>query len=746
MQQRNTTHSSRDKRSTLETLSVTSLVCAAGSLAAQTPAAPAAEKKTAQNPSDLKEVVVEADAEIYKVDKLQSPKFTEPLRDIPQTITVIPKALIQDRGAFSLRDVLRNTPGISMQAGEGATGGAAGDLLTIRGSAAGTDWFLDGVRDYGFYNRDPYNIEAVEVTKGPYSANNGRGISGGAINLVSKMAHLGRDNLSTFTYGTDDLYRTTVDVNEQLGQHTALRLNGLYHSADTPGRDEVNQERWGITGSLAFGLGTDTRFFLNYQHLDENNVPDFGLPFVANGAAGVGNPGSTPPVNFDNFYGVRGMDYEDVASDIFSAIFEHDFSDKVRLRNITRYGRNHRESITSAPRFVGATTTIQRNLQLYRLTHEAIVNQTNLNVDFNTGSLEHALVTGLELSSERQLSFQGASANFSRTSLYDPGQTVAGGTNASVPDLGDAEAHMDTIAFYAFDTVKIGRFFEINGGVRYDHIEADGRSYGGNPAASNSDDLFSWKAGLVFKPVENGSIYFGYGNSQKAALDAASLFSLGVPAAPAGVGGPFNIGRLDPEETQAFELGTKWDFLKERLSVTAAIFHTDKNNALIRDPVTGNVEGVGGKQYVDGVEIGLAGQITDNWQVFAGYSWLTGRVTENDSRPNGKLANLPESSGNLWTTYTLLDKKLQLGLGVQYMDDVHLGRTNSVVNPASTTFAPAYLIFDAMVSYQFTPNFGLRLNIYNLGDDRYVDRTGGTVNQFVPGPGRSVALTASVKF
>lgn len=247
MQNRHITQLSRDKRSTLEALSFTSLVCAAGSLAAQTPVAPTVgEKKATQTPSNMKEVVVEADADVYNVQRLQSPKFTEPLRDVPQTITVIPKAVIQDRGAFNLRDVLRNTPGISMQAGEGATGSPAGDLLSIRGFSASTDWFLDGVRDYGFYNRDPYNIEAVEITKGPTSANAGRGVAGGAINVVSKMAHLGSDNLSTLTYGSDNLYRGTVDVNEQFGEHTALRLNGLYHNADAPGRDVVNQERWGI--------------------------------------------------------------------------------------------------------------------------------------------------------------------------------------------------------------------------------------------------------------------------------------------------------------------------------------------------------------------------------------------------------------------------------------------------------------------------------------------------------------------
>ncbi len=738
-----TTTSSRGKSSTLETLSVTTLLCAAGSLAAQTPGTPAAApEKTADGaPADLKEVLVEADADVYKVDRLQSPKFTEPLRDIPQTITVIPKALIQDRGAFSLRDVLRNTPGVSMQAGEGVTGGVGGDLMSIRGFSASTDWFIDGVRDYGFYNRDPFNIEAVEVTKGPTSANAGRGVAGGAVNIVSKMAHLGSDNLSLITAGTDNLYRGTVDVNEQFGEHTALRLNGMYHSADTPGRDQINQERWGIAASLAFGLGTDTRLFLNYQHQDENNLPDFGLPFVANGGAGIGNPGATPPVNFDNFYGSLGLDFEDTENDTFSAIFEHDFSDKVRLRNITRYGRTHRQSITSAPRFVGATTTIQRNLQGYILTNEALVNQTNLNVDFETGFAKHALVTGLELSWERQLSAFNNRNDNSRTTLYDPGVAVGGAAApGSLPLPEDAESHMDTVAFYLFDTVKLGRFFELNAGVRYDHVESDARAFGGNPSVSNSDDLFSWKAGLVFKPVEHGSIYFGYGTSQKAALDAVSLLGIGL-ATPAPAP---NVGRLDPEETHAYEIGTKWDFFKERLSVTAAIFRTEKTGALVRDPATGNAEALSGEQVVDGIEVGLAGRITDDWQVFAGYSWLDGRVTENGNRPTGVLANVPESSGNLWTTYTFLDKKAQVGLGVQYMDDIHLGRTNAVVN--NTTFAPAYLIFDAMVSYQFTPNFGLRLNIYNLGDDRYVDRTGGTVNQFIPGPGRSVALTASVKF
>ncbi len=725
----------------MESLSVTSLLCAAGSLAAQTPQAkPAAatEKKTTQT-SELGEVVVEANAnsQVYNPERLQSPKYTEPLRNIPQTITVVPKKVIEERGQFTLRDVLRNTPGISMQAGEGATGGAAGDLLSIRGISASTDWFMDGVRDYGMYNRDPYNIEAVEVTKGPTSANQGRGVSGGAINLVTKMAHLGRDNLTTFSVGSNDLYRTTVDVNEQIGEHAAVRINGLYHTGDYPGRDWVDQERWGIAASIALGLGTDTRFYLNYQHLDENNTPDYGLPFVANGAAGLGPAGSVPPVSFDTYFGSRGIDFEDIQHDAFTAIFEHDFSDKVRLRNITRYSRTYRDSISSAPRFIAATTNIQRNLQGYRITSEAWVNQTNLNVDFDTGPLKHALVTGMELSWERQLLSYNQIGNHSRTNLYNPGVSVPGGAGGILGLPGDAEGHMDTVAFYLFDTVQINKYFEINAGVRYDHVEAEGRTFNGGTGTSNNDDLFSWKAALVFKPVEYGSIYFGYGSSQKASLDAVTAYGIGLPAGGA-------IGSLDPEQTQAYELGTKWDLFKERLSLSAALFHTQKNNALVRDAVTGNVLALGGTQYIEGLELGVAGKITENWQVFAGYTWMKGRVTDNGAQPTGPLANVPESSGNIWTTYSMLDKKLQVGFGLQYMGDIHIGRTNSVVN--STTIAPEYVVLDAMVSYQFTENFSMRLNVYNLADEQYVDRTGGTVNQFIPGPGRSAALTASFKF
>lgn len=726
-----------------EALSVTTLLCAAGSLAAQTTTTkPAPEKAVDEIPADMQEVVVEADAAVYNVQRLQSPKYTEPLRDVPQTITVIPKQLIEDRGAFSLRDVLRNTPGVSVQAGEG--GAVGGDNLTIRGFASRSDIFLDGVRDLGAYNRDPFNTEQVEVTKGPSSPTAGRGSTGGNINLSTKMAGLESFYITNLTGGTDNLYRATVDVNQPLSDHIAMRFNGMYHSQDTPGRDDVFSERYGLAGSLAFGLGTDTRFMLNYQHVKEDNLPDFGIPYV--GAPGAG--GSTyagtgailnnyinqaPPVSFDSFYGNPELDFEHVQNDTISAILEHDFSDKLKLRNLTRYSRTYRHSVTTAPRFRDTvdnnnnttpnifTSLLNRQSQQRRATNEVFSNQTIVTAEFDTGPIKHALVAGLEFAFERQLNGNNATVT-TTTDLFNPGTTT--GPTLPLPNTpGDAEAHLDTTSVYLFDTLKFGKHFELNGGVRYDHLEADVRGADGATGQSRKDDLVSWKAGLVYKPVEYGSIYFGYGTSFNPSIDGTAGLALATS--------------LEPEENRSYELGTKWDLLSERLSITAALFRTEKTNARVTDPILGTV--LGGNQVVQGVEFGISGQITQNWQVFAGYAYMQSETeaTPNPAQIGQTLGNAPENTFNLWTTYNIIEP-LQVGFGAQFVDDRLNGDTNTA------RLAPSYWTFDAMLSYKISKNVTVRLNIYNLADERYVDRVGG--GHFVPGPGRSAALTASIKF
>ncbi|HEY1084355.1 MAG TPA: TonB-dependent siderophore receptor [Prosthecobacter sp.] len=719
-----------------------------GSLAAQTaapaPATPADKPAAEGSNEELPEVVVTADSEkLYKPERLQSPKYTEPLRNTAQTITVIPKAVIEDRGAFSLRDVLRNTPGISMQAGEGG-GGLPGDSLTIRGFGSRGDLYLDGVRDVGAYNRDPFNTEQVEVTKGPSSSTAGRGSTGGSVNLGSKIANKDRSTTLTHSFGSDNLYRSTVDMNQPISDHMALRVNGMYHSADTPGRDVVNQERYGIAASLAFGLGTNTRVFLNYQHLTENNIPDYGIPWVPSNGPFIGggirlnNYGDkAPPVSFDNFYGRENTDFEDVQNDIITGILEHDFTDNIRLRNVLRYGRTYRHSAITAPRFRDLDPNpnddvheyngqINRQVQHREQTQEILSNQTNLNIDFKTGALSHALVAGMEISFERQVNANAAgAAAAARTDIFDPNlnDTVYTGLPA-LP--GGAEAHLDTLAFYLFDTVKIGEHFEVSGGVRYDHLEYEARGANGVAGPADTNDLFSYKAALVYKPVDYGSVYFGFGTSFNPSIDTNT--GLGLTAAQA---------QVDPEETRSYELGTKWDLLDGRLALTAALFRTEKTNARTTDISGATV--LAGNQVVDGVEFGLAGNITKDWQIFAGYAYMESEIEEsgNAAELGQSLGNTPDHSFNIWTTYNL-PFRVQIGFGAQYVGDRQNGNTNT------SRTAPGYWTCDAMVNYQVTDKFNVRLNVYNLADERYIDRVGG--GHFVPGAGRSAALTASYKF
>ncbi|HEY1049709.1 MAG TPA: TonB-dependent siderophore receptor [Prosthecobacter sp.] len=760
----------RARRPGTDLLTVTTVLCATGTLMAQTAPSKPATKAEDEKPANLDEVLVEADAAIYNVQRLESPKYTEPLRDIPQTITVIPKAVIQERAAFTLTDVLRNTPGISLQAGEGVSGAGTGDNLTIRGFNSRSDFFIDNMRDLGGYSRDPFNVEQVEIAKGPASTTTGRGTTGGSINLATKMAGLGSFNLSQFTYGSDNLYRGTVDVNEQIGEHAAFRLNGMYHHNDTPGRDNVTNERYGIAASLGLGLGTDTRFFLNYQRFEENNTPDFGIPWIPTGSSFVapnasfnGQGNTIPQVPYSNFYGRRNYDFQKNQVDIFTAIFEHDFSKSLRIRNTTRYERVHADGRVTAPRFRDSnggipgnqfTTILVAEEQRRRATNEYFANQTLLMADFETGAVEHSLVAGLEFYWERQLTAQRA-GNTRTTDLYDPSATgpLTGTPNVNrdttvfgiaPTDLpGPGESHLDTISLFLFDTLKFGRMFELVGGVRYDHMSADQRGsyytgvndiYGESQQVFyNRDDLFSFKGAFVFKPVEHGSIYFGYGMSYNPTIDSGIPGGLGLTPQ----GNP-SVQGLDPEKSNSYEIGTKWDLFKERLSIMASVFRTEKTNART---TTAGLTSLSGNQLVEGVELGIAGQITRNWNVFAGYAHLASEVRYSavNAEIGQSLANVPEHTFNLWTTYAVIPSKLQVGFGAQYMGKV-------IGNPANPgRVVPDWWTMDAMVSYQFTPNFGLRLNINNIADWRYIQTSSGT-GHVIPGPGRSIALTATVKF
>jgi catecholate siderophore receptor len=658
---------------------------------------------------------------------MSSPKYSATLRDIPQTITVIPKAVIEEQGATTLRDVLRNISGLTITAGEGGT--PAGDNLTLRGFSARNDVFVDGARDLGPQSRDPFNLEQVEVAKGPGSAYTGRGSTGGSINLVSKSPALDASYGFTLNLGTDRTRRATADINLPLerlglGKRTAFRLNALAHESGVAGRDVVENNRWGVAPSLAYGLGSPTRLTFSYFKLKQDNISDYGIPWVPATNNALREFRDRPaPVPRDTFYGLKNRDFEKLNSDLATVKVERSFSDEITLRNQLRYGRATRDSIATPPRFAANdSTAINRELRSWLTKDEIWDNQTDLKASFSTGRIEHSLVTGLALTREANERKTRTAGNM-LTTLLDPNPNdVFTGAITTSPIVGRLRG--DSVAAYAFDTVKFHRKFELNGGLRWDYFDVSGVSTLGAPLA-RIDRMLSWRAGAVYKPVESGSIYAAYGTSLNPSLEGLSYQTASAA--------------IEPEKTYTFEIGTKWDLLDERLLLSGALFRVDKTNArtpgLFPDDPPQVLEG---RQRVDGVELGATGSITRDWKLFATYTYLDGKIVEsNTAAERGRqLQNAPKNSFNLWTTYQS-PLKFSVGGGARFV-----GRRFG--NNTNTRFVESYWTVDGVASYPLSERVDLRLNLYNLTDEYYFDRLGG--GHLVPGPGRAVSLNLGFRF
>jgi catecholate siderophore receptor len=682
-----------------------------------------------------------------------SPKYTEPLRDTPQTVVVIPTEVIEEQAATSLRDALRNTPGITLTAGEGGT--APGDNLLIRGFSARNDVYVDGARDAGVVSRDTFNTEAVEVAKGPSSVVTGRGAAGGSVNIVSKTANLGNAATGRVTAGSARSGRGTFDVNRRLGATTGLRVNAMWQDEGVPRRDAVRNRSWGLAPSLAMGLGTPTTLTVGYEHLQQNNVPDYGLPATLPPAA-VDAGVTVDDLDFSNFYGLVSRDREKVKTDLGTVTVEHRFSAATSLRNLTRYGRNDVDRVVTPPRAATASSSeadpgfddsgfqMRRTDTKYQFrTDSTFVNQTDLTLRRQTGGLTHAFVAGLELSHESQPS-DGVTDTFANgrppvTDLFhpDPEQRYV----PSLTRTGESSRGVaNSAAVYAFDTIKTGRRWQADLGLRwdrvgvgYDTIDTEGTA----ARYTRTDRAFSGRAGLVFKPVEAGSLYAAYSTSFNPSFDGSFGLSL--------VNRNADLSNLPPERTHNVEVGTKWD-LRPGLSFTTALFHTEKVNAKTVDDA--GVTVLAGDQRVQGIEISLSGALTSRWDVFAGLSLMDGRVVDSGdaSEVGRQLAYVPKTAFNVWSSYRLPNLPLTLGAGAQFTDGYFFNNANTPrsENAGVIQALTRYWLFSAMATWDVTPHVALQINGTNLSNARYVDR--GYSGHFIPGPGRGVTVGPSFSF
>jgi catecholate siderophore receptor len=690
----------------------------------------------------------------FLVSGLSDPRAPLPLLETPLSATVIADELLAEQGRRTLRDALRNITGLSFQAGEGNPPGG-GDSFSIRGFAARDDIYVDGIRDPGNYFRDPFNAERVEVTKGPASAFAGRGNIGGTVNIVTRRPVLENRRSAELGVGTDNFFRATADVNVVLAEESgaAFRLNMVGHQNDEPGRDIANGRRWGITPALAVGLGTPTRFEISHFHMEQDDLPDMGIPNARNRSfAGSGFEGKPVPVNRRNFYGYS-TDFREVTTDITTIRFEQDLGGSGQISNVTRYARVAYAQEASSPRFVGNPTSIDATTQAVgnRKPRQQLdtlgINQTQLAIAAGPDSFRHNIVVGLEISAEttenrRRLDADGPRMNLFRPELFAAPPIPFNGTRARID--------IDTVSAYIFDTIEIGERVRVLAGVRYDDVSTRVRGFDSRGIApqfvtdlERTDREWSGNIGLVFKPAPNASLYVAWGTAFEPSARAEIVQVAGGNNNPPVTPGAFQVA---PERSRAFELGGKLDLNDGRLNLGAAVFEILQTNGRTPGVNPGDPPVVlEGRQRVRGLELQAVGNLTPEWKLFAGYTFLDGKVTRSNIPVQVGLRtdNTPEHSVSVWTSYNIAPA-FTLGGGLQHVSERLSNIPTSLTSGNFVVTVPAYTVLDAFAEWRIREGVAARVNVYNLADETYFFAFNSA--QSIPAPGRSAVLTLALDF
>lgn len=713
--------------------------CATSSVLAQsTPAAPAA----APTPRDatLEEVRVID----FRGEQMDSIKYTRDLQDTPRIISVLPSDLLEEQNVTSIKDALRNIPGISLQAGEGNPPG--GDQLKIRGFNARDDLNVNGARDLGNYFRDPFYIDQLEVVKGPNSAFSGRGSAGGTINFVTKKPRPEAFNRAEVSAGTDNYFRATADLNRPIDANSGVRINLMGHRSDKPGRDMADESRYGLYAAYTWGFRGRTQITADFLHTRQDDLPDAGLPLDRTNVLGRGGalPAGLP---FDNFYG-HSDDYKKVDVNQLGLSVQHSFGSGLVLRNQTRLSQVDNDSITSSPRIVNATTA-RGDTKPRDQRDQGFNNQTDLLFSFATGSVQHDMVTGVEVArytyeNRRRRDTQGPS-----TSLYNPTSRAMGAARP-VYDGTVYSFQTEELGIYALDTMKLSDRWELSLGGRWDNVraEASRRGFRGALAGNNTDHAredteFSWSTGLVYKLRPDTSLYAAYGNAFNisGSFDRNQVQLAGGGATENVVGATFNS---PPEKVQAFELGAKWD-IGSNLDLNMAVFRTETSEGRFPAAVAGAVTIPNVEYYINGFEVLAAGNLSNRWKLYGGYTYLDSEVTAAPTNPYAVgqgLGGTPRHTFNLFSTYDVT-AQWTLGGGLQ-----HVSKQTSGVEPSPPTrngnrvvSIPAYTVADLYATYKFTPRTQVRMNLFNAFDKRYIQQMAEGGGQGIPGPGRQFIVT-----
>ena len=676
----------------------------------------------------LKEIQIRSDRELEPAynppTATSATKIEAPLRDIPQTVNVVPQSLLRDQAAQSMQDALKVVPGVGLSHGDGQR-----DQVTIRGFSAIADQFVDGLRDDALYFRDLSNIEQVEVLKGPASVLYGRGSSGGLINRITKRPGINLSEVGV-TLGSRNQRRGEFDLaRAPQDSRFALRITGALERADSF-RDQQFLDREALGASLLFRASADTSVLLQMDHLKDSRITDFGIPALN------GRPVDVRPGAYYGAANARDVDVSTSTVDSVGLTLNHRFNDSLSLRNAFRYytySLDRNNTLTRSVNERDRTFTLNHG-NVYRDEH-GWFNQTELAQKTQLLGMKHQVLYGVELGQQNKdvVNFSApvtdANGRIRNFALFNPALPTLPLSTSQTPGANNLGT-FKTLAFYAQDMVELSAQWKALAGLRYDRFEQE--TYERMPGKSNlgrTDTSWSPRIGLVYQPSTTWSYYVSWSKSFQPSGEAFSLAA--------------NNAQIAPEETTNQEVGAKWDLPDGKSSLTASLFKLERTNIKSTDPVTSTLVPLG-VQRTNGLELTFAGEVAPTWQIWAGYAFLDGEMTTSPAvdagQPvQGKRPTLtPRHSANLWVTKAL-GHGFGLGGGLNYVGA-------RFANPGNTVTLPGYTTVDAMAYYRMG-SWDMQLKLNNLFDRRYiVAGHGSSPNLNLPGAPRSAQVVARYRF
>ena len=670
-------------------------------------------------------------------------KGNQELRDIPQTVTVTTERLIDDRNLDNFREILKNTAGVTFQAGE-----TGEEDVRLRGFSLGQagDIYIDGFKDAPIQSRDTFNIDRVEVLKGSASMLFGKGSTGGVVNQVSKQPFLMTQHEVDYTIGTGGEHRLTGDFNIHTGENAAFRLNAMVHKADNWGASE---ERNGLAPSFRWGIGTADEFLVSYYHAKVDEVPNYAHRWFND------NGRLVPLFPARNFYGLA-SDFNDSQADYVTLGHKHRFADGGQLDTRLRHGLYQRELWATVPSFavtplsasdVNDDTVLTRTSNKGRVAYSRITQlQSDYTNTFDIRGRKHALIAGLDVyqdNAERNQNFADlvTSGNRPPTTVGNPNDGASVGDNRGAPPLNTFQSR--NLGVYAQDTMALGGPWKLVAGLRFDRFTASFRDATGALTNERSDNLWSPRFGVLYQPSETASYYASYGTSYNTSADA---YQYAVTISPT----TERTGNTPPEKSRNFEVGGKFDLFAKRALLGVAAFYSEKYNERNTDPdVAATQELLSGKRHALGMELNLAGQVTPRWDVFFNHTWIPkARIDESNVTPNPLFPTIvpqlqgdrpgltPRHSGSLWTTYRVLPR-LRMGAGINY-------RSSQQPEGNRTITADGFATLDLMAEYTINETWSAKLNLTNVTNELYADSL--YRGFYIPGTERRAQLTVKAMF